>query len=89
MFTKTSIESHLKIALKEVGVIKPWFDEDFNAWIFSHEKYPDVEYAGDSEEEVNQNYPKYLREFIRHRLKGRLDPVIEKNTKGLAGKGNC
>jgi hypothetical protein len=51
---------HLKLALKEIGEIKPWFSNEFNAWIFSHDLYP-VEYAGDTEEEVVQNYPHYIK----------------------------
>jgi hypothetical protein len=49
------IDSHLAIALQEIGEIKPWFDKDFNAWIFSHPLYP-VEYAGDTKKEVIQNF---------------------------------
>ena len=48
--------------------------------------YPDVEYAGDSQEEVIKNYPKYLKEFIKHRLDNNIDPRVEKATKGHAGK---
>ena len=82
---KKEIEQHLKLALKEIGEIKPWFSKNFNAWIFSHELYP-VEYAGDTEEEVIQNYPLYLKEFIKHRLQDRLSPLMEKKTKGHGGK---
>lgn len=78
------IEKHLKIALKEVGKIKPWFSKDYKAWIFSHELYP-VEYAGDTEKEVIQNYPLYLKEFIQHRFQDRLSPLMEKKTKGHGG----
>lgn len=85
MATKKEIEEHLKMALKEVGEIKPWFDEDVNAWVFGHRAYP-VEYAGESKEEVIQNYPKYLREFIRQRLNNNLAPSVEKKTKGRGGK---
>ena len=79
------INSHLAIALKEIGEIKPWFDKDFNAWIFSHPLYP-VEYAGDTEKEVIQNYPLYMKEFIKHRLQNRLSPLMENKTKGHGGK---
>ncbi|HEV8052896.1 MAG TPA: hypothetical protein VGP47_10410, partial [Parachlamydiaceae bacterium] len=82
---ENEIELHLKQALKEVGKIKPWFDKEFNAWIFSHALYP-VEYAGDTEKEVIQNYPFYLKEFIKHRLQDRLSPIMEKKTKGHGGK---
>lgn len=78
------IEKHLKIALREVGKIKPWFSKEYKAWIFSHELYP-VEYAGDTEKEVIQNYPLYLKEFIKHRLQDRLSPLMEKKTKGHGG----
>lgn len=85
MATTKEIKEHLEIALKEVGKIKPWFDEDVNEWIFSHPKYP-VEYGGKSSEEVIKNYPKYLREFIKYRLDNRLNPLTEKKTKGNGGK---
>ncbi len=85
MATKKEIEKHLKRALEEVGEIKPWFDKDVNAWIFEHKAYP-VEYNGESKEEVIENYPKYLREFIRHRLNDKLHPLMEKATKGRGGK---
>lgn len=84
MATKKKIEEHLKIALAEVGKIKPWFDKEVNCWIFSHENYP-VEYGGDSPEEVIENYPKYLREFIAHRLEGKVSEINEKETKGKGG----
>jgi hypothetical protein len=85
MAAKKEIDQHLKIALKEIGKIKPWFDKEVNAWVFEHRLYP-VEYGGDSPEEVIENYPKYLREFIKHRLDNRLATSVEKMTKGHGGK---
>lgn len=85
MATKKEIESHLKLALKEIGEIKPWFSKEFNAWIFSNDLYP-VEYAGETKEEVIENYPLYVKEFIKHRLKDQLSPLMEKKTKGHGGK---
>lgn len=79
------IESHVKLALEEIGEIVPWFSKEFNAWIFSHHLYP-VEYAGDSKKDVIKNYPLYLREFIKHRLQDKLSPLMEKKTKGHGGK---
>lgn len=79
------IKEHLEIALKEIGEIKPWFDSDVNEWIFNHPNYP-VEYGGKSAKEVLKNYPKYLREFIKHRLDHKLNPLTEKKTKGHGGK---
>jgi hypothetical protein len=84
MATKKEIDSHLKLALEEIGKIEPWFDTEVNCWVFSHQNYP-VEYGGNSPKEVCRNYPKYLREFIKHRLEGRLSPVNEKETKGRGG----
>jgi hypothetical protein len=78
------IESHLKLALEEIGDIKPWFSKKFKSWIFSHDLYP-VEYAGDTKEEVIQNYPLYVKEFIKHRLQNRLSPLMENKTKGHGG----
>lgn len=84
MATAKDIKKHLEVALKEVGRIKPWFDKDVNEWIFSHPNYP-VEYGGSSAEEVIQNYPKYLREFVKHRLYNNLSPLTEKKTIGHGG----
>lgn len=79
------VEEHLRLALNEVGEIKPWFSKNFKTWVFYHELYP-VEYSGDTKEEVIQNYPLYLKEFIKHRLQNRLAPIMEKKTKGHGGK---
>lgn len=84
MASKKEIEKHLKIALAEVGEIKPWFDKDVDAWVFSHSRYP-VEYAGHSRKDVLKGYPLYLREFIRQRLNHNLAPHVEKKTKGHGG----
>jgi len=86
MASTKEIKKHLNIALEEVGEIKPWFNKKFNAWIFSHKKYPDVEYIGNSPEEIIKNYPKYLREFIKHRLDNNIWESVEKKTKGRGGK---
>ena len=86
MASKKEIDRHLKIALEEVGEIKPRFIKKFNAWVFKHSIYPDVEYAGDSPEEVIKNYPLYLREFIKQRLNDNIWPLVEKKTKGRGGK---
>jgi hypothetical protein len=79
------VDEHLKIALKEVGPIKPWFDPDVQAWIFEHKLYP-VEYGGNTKKEVIERYPLYLQEFIEQRLKGNLSPFTEKQTRGRGGK---
>lgn len=81
MATNKEIDQHLKIALKEIGKIKPKFKERFDAWIFIHKKYPDVEYAGDSPEEVIENYPLYLRDFIEERLNNNLAAHVEVKNK--------
>lgn len=85
MATRKEIKEHLEVALREIGTIKPWFDEEVNEWIFSHRDYP-VEYGGESAQEVVKNYPKYLAEFIKHRLSDNLSPLTEKKTKGHGGK---
>lgn len=78
------IEQHLKIALDEIGKIEPWFSKKYDSWVFLHDLYP-VEYSGETKEEVIQNYPLYLQEFIKHRLQDRLSPLMEKKTKGHGG----
>jgi hypothetical protein len=86
MASSKEIKKHLDLALKEIGSIKPVFNKKFNLWEFCHKKYPDVEYFGDSEEEVIKNYPKYLREFIKHRLDENIWESVEKKTTGRGGK---
>lgn len=85
MASKKEIKKHLKLALQEVGKINPWFDNEFNTWIFSHPSYP-VEYSGDSKEEIIKNYPLYLQDFIEERLNDNLSPFTEKKTIGRGGK---
>ncbi len=85
MATNEEIENHLNKALKEIGEIKPWFDEEVSEWVFSHPLYP-VEYGGESKQETKENYPLYLRDFIEERLNNNLDPFIENQTKGHGGK---
>jgi hypothetical protein len=84
MATRKEINEQLKIALSEIGSIEPWFDDEVREWVFAHRLYP-VEYGGKTKEEVIENYPKYLREFIAHRLAGRLDLGMEKKTQGRGG----
>lgn len=85
MTTTKEIKEHLELALKEIGTIEPWFDKSVNEWIFSHKNYP-IEYGGESIEKVIENYPEYLREFIKQRLNANLNPLTEKKTKGHGGK---
>lgn len=82
--SKKEIDKHLDLALQEIGKIKPWFDNKVNCWVFEHPYYP-VSCGEDTPEEVVRKYPLYLREFIKHRLADRLDPLVEKETKGRGG----
>ncbi|MBI5345718.1 MAG: hypothetical protein HZB76_01035 [Chlamydiae bacterium] len=86
MASAKEIKKHLKIALKEIGEIKPFFNKVYKSWIFSHPSYPDVEYAGESKDEVIKNYPLYLKDFIEEMLNNNLAPHIEKAVKGRGGK---
>lgn len=81
---RINLKTELEIALKEVGTIEPWYDKEVSAWVFENSLYP-VRYAGDSPQEVIKNYPKYLEVFIEHRMKGRIDEVNERKTKGRGG----
>lgn len=85
MASRKEIKEHLEIALDEIGVITPWFDEEVSEWIFKHPNYP-VECGGNTPKEVIKNYPKYLSEFIKHRLNDNLNPLTENKTKGHGGK---
>lgn len=79
------VDEHWKIAMDEIGPIKPWFDPEVNAWVFEHELYPES-YGGDTVEEVIERYPLYLKQFIEHRLIGDLAPSVEERTLGRGGK---
>lgn len=84
MASKSELKKELEIALHEIGTITPWFDKDFNAWIYANSLYP-VECEGKTEKEVIKKYPKYLEVFIEHRMKNKIDAINEKNTKGKGG----
>ena len=79
------VDEHLKIALEEIGPIKPWFDHELKDWTFEHKLYP-VSYGGNTRQEVIERYPLYIRQFIEHRLIGDLAPFVEKRTLGRGGK---
>ena len=81
---KKEIEIHLHIALEEVGRIKPLFDKEVECWVFEHPNYP-VTCGEETPAEVIERYPLYLKEFIKHLLENRLDPLVEKETKGRGG----
>lgn len=80
----SKIKNEVQIALSEIGTISPWFDKKFNVWIYSNPLYP-IECEGESAEDVIKKYPKYLEVFIEHRLKGKLDSLNERKTKGKGG----
>lgn len=84
MAAKSEIKKEVKVALSEIGVITPWFDKEFNTWIFASDFYP-VECEGQRAKEVIVKYPKYLEVFIEHRMKEKLDVTNEKKTKGKGG----
>lgn len=84
MATKKEIEQHLNLALAEIGMIKPWFDKEVNAWVFEHPNYL-VGYAGKSAKEVIKKYPLHLQMFIEERLNDNLDSRVEQESKGHGG----
>ena len=84
MATKSEIKKEVEIALAEIGTIIPWFEKDFNAWVYSNPLYP-IECEGQSSAEVIKKYPKYLEVFIEHRVKGKLDAINKNKTKGKGG----
>lgn len=85
MATKKEIEEQVNIALQEIGEVKPWFDKNYNAWLFEHPLYP-IGCEGKTPGEVIKKYPLYLRDFICERLNENLAPFIESATKGHGGK---
>ncbi len=86
MASKKEIKENLEKVLREIGTIKPWFDNSVNEWIFCHPDYP-VEYGDKTALDVIRNYPKYLQEFIKQRLDGKLNPLTEQNDRAW-GKTN-
>ena len=74
----------LDIALAEIGEIQPWWDEDFNCWVYEHPYYP-VESEGDTSEECTERYKGWLAQFIWERMKGNIHPIDELKTKGRGG----
>jgi len=84
MATAKEIEKELEIALKEIGRISPRFDKETDSWVFSHKLYP-VECDGETSEDVIERYPLYLKEFLKHRLEGRLANHVEAKTHGKGG----
>lgn len=84
MASKSEVKKEVKLALSEIGDITPWFDKDFNAWIYSNPLYP-IECEGKTAKEVIEKYPKYLEVFIEHRMRGKLDAVNEEKTHGKGG----
>jgi len=79
------VDHHLRIALRDIGAIKPWFDEEVQEWVFEHHLYPES-CSGTTRKEVIKRYPLYLRQFIEQRLKGNLAPWVEKRTTGRGGR---
>jgi hypothetical protein len=77
----------LEQSLNKIGKIKPWFDDDVNAWVFEHETFPLVRYAGDTEQEVIENYPKYLADYLEELSKDNISKTAEKAfSSGRGGK---
>ncbi len=66
-----------------MGGIKPLFSKRFNAWVFKHPAYPDIEYHGDSAEEVIENYPIYLRQLIKEMLDRNISPLKRRGGKRM------
>jgi hypothetical protein len=79
------VDQHLRTALKEIGPIVPWFDQEVKEWVFEHPLYPES-CSGKTRRDVIKRYPTYLRQFIEQRLKGNLAPFVEKRTRGRGGK---
>jgi hypothetical protein len=76
----------LAVALAEIGPITPTLDPEYGNWVFRHTLYPSVEYWGETAEEVQQGYPFYLAEFIKHRLASRIHEQDEQATQGRGGR---
>jgi hypothetical protein len=84
MATPKEIASEVAIALKEIGRITPHFDKEVGEWVFAHPKYP-VECGGETKNDVMKNYPLYLKEFIKERMKNNLNVATEMKTTGRGG----
>lgn len=80
------IKKHLKVALSEIGEIKPRFSKDDGMFVFDHPSYPTVMHADATAEATKEGYLRALEGFIEARLSGNLSDVAEKMTKGHGGK---
>ncbi len=78
------IERNLKVALAEIGDIKPWKEE--GGYYFRHDTYPVVDYMADTPQDTIKGYKRILREFIEDRLQGNLSSLAERTTSGRGGK---
>ncbi|WP_373531766.1 hypothetical protein [Vampirovibrio sp.] len=79
------VVAQTRIALSEIGEIKPWFDAEMGCWCFEHPLYPES-YGGESASEVEAGYPLYLAQLIEARMSGELAPFVENLIKGRGGK---
>jgi len=78
------VVEQVKIALAEIGEIKPWYDKEVTSWVFEHPLYPE-RYGGETKEEVIQGYPLYLANLFQAQYEGRLAPETQKSIKGRGG----
>ena len=80
------IQKHLKIALKEIGKIKPIYDKNKNKYFCEHYLYPYVKQYHNREDECVAKYKSQLMNFIKMRLTGLIPQDMCGTTKGMAGK---
>ncbi len=73
-----TLDEKLVAALEKIGAIVPWHDEDVSSYVFEHAEYPLVRYAGETPEEVIQNYPLYLRDYLEEEAAGNVSPLAVK-----------
>jgi len=81
-----AVVQELEQTLKEIGKIKPIWDEECQEYSFSHPDYQSIEAPGDTPEEVVHTYHRLLAKFLFERLNNNLAPHVEKMTSGRGGK---
>jgi len=86
MTIESKEEEHaIRQAHQDVGPIQPWLSEDGKHYIFEHDAYPAVTYAGETVEETQDGYSHALTEFVKLRLAQKIDPIVDRMTSGRGG----
>jgi hypothetical protein len=83
---KPKVLKELNAVLAEIeSSIQCVWDDDYHVWIASHPDYQTVEASDETKELAIYRFKGYLGVFIEHRLRGKIDPLIEAQISGWGG----